>query len=57
MKLNFIIDKTLPQKIYLQLYEAFKNIIENGDILPNEKLPSIRQIAIKYQPFDCSQSI
>ena len=46
MKLNFIIDKTLPQKIYLQLYEAFKNIIENGDILPNEKLPSIRQIAI-----------
>ena len=28
MKLNFIIDKTLPQKIYLQLYEAFKNIIE-----------------------------
>lgn len=48
MKLNFIIDKTLPQKIYLQLYEAFKNIIENGDILPNEKLPSIRQIAIKY---------
>ena len=24
MKLNFIIDKTLPQKIYLQLYEAFK---------------------------------
>ena len=48
MKLNFNIDKTSPQKIYLQLYDAFKLIIESGEILPNEKLPSIRQIAIKY---------
>lgn len=48
MKLNFNIDKNSPLKIYLQLYDAFKFLIENGEILPNEKLPSIRQIAIKY---------
>ncbi|MDR3259083.1 MAG: PLP-dependent aminotransferase family protein [Fusobacteriaceae bacterium] len=48
MKLNFIIYKNSSHKIYLQLYDAIKNIIENEEIMPNEKLPSIRQIAIKF---------
>lgn len=48
MKLNFIIYKDSPHKIYLQLYDSIKNMIETGEALPNEKLPSIRQIAIKF---------
>ena len=48
MKLNFIIYKDSPHKIYLQLYDSIKNMIETGEALPNEKLPSIRQIAIKH---------
>ncbi|USG67860.1 PLP-dependent aminotransferase family protein [Brevibacillus ruminantium] len=30
---------------YEQIYEKFKSFIEHGDILANEKLPSIRQLA------------
>ncbi len=48
MKLNFLIYKDSPHKIYLQLYDSIKNMIETGEALPNEKLPSIRQIAIKF---------
>lgn len=48
MKLNFLIYKDSPHKIYLQLYDSIKNMIETGEALPNEKLPSIRQVAIKF---------
>jgi GntR family transcriptional regulator/MocR family aminotransferase len=30
---------------YKQIYEKFKSFIEQGDILANEQLPSIRQLA------------
>lgn len=34
---------------YKQIYEKFKSFIEQGDILPNEQLPSIRQLADSLQ--------
>lgn len=34
---------------YIQIYERFKLLIEQGDILANEQLPSIRQLADSLQ--------
>ena len=34
---------------YIQIYEQFKLFIEQGDILANQKLPSIRQLADSLQ--------
>lgn len=48
MKLNFFIYKDSPHKIYLQIYDSIKNIIDNGEVTSHEKLPSIRQVAIKF---------
>lgn len=48
MKLNFIIYKDSPHKIYLQIYDSIKNIIDNGEVNAHEKLPSLRQVAIKF---------
>lgn len=48
MKINFVIYKNSLQKIYLQIYEALKNSIEISELKANQKLPSVRQIAIKF---------
>lgn len=48
MKISFSIYKNSLQKIYLQLYEALKRCIETSELKANEKLPSVRQIAIKF---------
>jgi len=34
---------------YKQIYEQFKRFIEHGDILPHERLPSIRELAESLQ--------
>ena len=34
---------------YIQIYERFKSLIEQGSILANERLPSIRQLADSLQ--------
>lgn len=39
------IDKSSEQKLYEQLYTQFAAAIENGDLAPGEKLPSIRTLS------------
>ena len=48
MKLNFEIKKSKNKKLYIQLYEEIKNIILTKQILPNEKLPSVRQLVNRF---------
>lgn len=43
----FILKEGTPK--YKQIYEQFKSFIERGDILPNNPLPSIRQLADSLQ--------
>jgi len=48
MKLNFEISKSKRKKLYIQLYEEMKNLIFTKQILPNEKLPSVRQLVNRF---------
>ena len=48
MKLNFEIKKSKTKKLYIQLYVEIKNIILTKQILPNEKLPSVRQLVNRF---------
>lgn len=43
----FALNEDTPK--YKQIYEQFKNYIEQGDILPDEQLPSIRELADSLQ--------
>ncbi|MBQ8219171.1 MAG: GntR family transcriptional regulator [Bacilli bacterium] len=43
--MNYIFDNNIP--IYIQLVEYLKISIISGDIKPGEKLPSIRELALK----------
>ncbi|HBI04814.1 MAG TPA: GntR family transcriptional regulator [Paenibacillaceae bacterium] len=43
----FALNEDTPK--YKQIYEQFKNYIEQGDILPDEQLPSIRELAESLQ--------
>lgn len=46
-KININIDKNLKESLYLQIYHCLKKQILSGSIKEGEKLPSIRQVAIK----------
>ncbi len=48
MKLNFEISKLKRKKLYIQLYDEIKNMIFTKQILPNEKLPSVRQLVNRF---------
>lgn len=48
MKLNFEIEKSKTKKLYIQLYEEIKNMICTKEVLPNEKLPSVRQLINRF---------
>ncbi len=48
MKLNFEISKSKRKKLYIQLYDEIKNMIFTKKILPNEKLPSVRQLVNRF---------
>ncbi|GLI57160.1 aminotransferase class I [Propionigenium maris DSM 9537] len=48
MKLNFEISKSKRKKLYIQLYDEIKNMIFTKQILPNEKLPSVRQLVNRF---------
>ena len=46
---NIIFSLNNDSPKYKQIYEEFKNLIERRDILPNEQLPSIRQLADSFK--------
>ncbi|MCU5299164.1 MULTISPECIES: PLP-dependent aminotransferase family protein [Bacillus] len=46
---NIIFSLNNDSPKYKQIYEEFKHLIERRDILPNEQLPSIRQLADSLQ--------
>lgn len=46
---SIIIDKNAKDPMYLQLYKGIKNLIDEGVLLPEEKLPPIRSISEKYK--------
>ncbi len=46
-KVKIKIDKNKKESIYIQLYQCIKKQILSGEISSGEKLPSIRQVAIK----------
>ncbi len=48
MKLNFEISKSKRKKLYIQLYDEIKNMIFTEQILPDEKLPSVRQLVNRF---------
>ncbi len=39
------VDRNIGEPLYQQLYEQIKNLIANGTLLPNEKLPPIRSLS------------
>ncbi len=43
--LEFKLDKSSKVKLYCQLYQNIKEMIDNGDLVPNTKLPSIRTLS------------
>ncbi|QCX34237.1 PLP-dependent aminotransferase family protein [Caloramator sp. E03] len=43
------IDKNSDEPLYLQVYEAIKNLIENGAFKADEKLPAIRELSKKLE--------
>lgn len=45
--MNF--EQIRPQKIYEKIAEQIKNMIENGDIKPGDKLLSVRELAEQFQ--------
>lgn len=45
--MEFIFDNERP--IYIQLVEQLKVLIVNGKLQPNEKIPSVRELALKLQ--------
>lgn len=42
------IDRSNPQKLYLQLFEALKNLIENGHWKPEDKIPTEVELCEQY---------
>ncbi len=42
---TMLLDKTLAAPLYLQLYEAIKNLIDEGTLVAHSRLPSIRSLA------------
>jgi DNA-binding transcriptional regulator YhcF (GntR family) len=48
MKLNFEIKKSKTKKLYIQLYEEIKSMILTRQVLPNDKLPSVRQLINRF---------
>lgn len=40
-----LLDPTLPEPLYIQLYQQFRRQIEQGSLSAGEKLPSIRSLA------------
>lgn len=48
MKLNFEIKKSKTKKLYIQLYEEIKNMILTKQVLPNDRLPSVRQLINRF---------
>lgn len=40
-----LLDPTLPEPLYIQLYQQFRRQIEQGGLTAGEKLPSIRSLA------------
>lgn len=46
---NIIFPLVATHAKYKQIYEQFKRLIEQGDLPPNEQLPSIRQLAESLQ--------
>lgn len=42
---NFKLEKNTEKKLYIQLFEKIKELIESGEINKNEKLPPIRKSA------------
>ncbi|MCQ2979057.1 MAG: GntR family transcriptional regulator [Clostridia bacterium] len=40
--------KVSNEPIYVKVYEFFKNQILNGILKPNDKLPSVRELATKF---------
>lgn len=45
---SIIIDRNSEEPMYLQLYAGIKDLIENGVLNSNDKLPPIRNISDKY---------
>lgn len=45
--MNFEFDNTIP--IYIQLVEQIKIYIISGNIKPGDRLPSVRELALKIQ--------
>lgn len=45
---SITIDRLSSEPMYLQLYRGIRELIENGVLAPNEKLPPIRSIAAEY---------
>lgn len=45
--MNFEFDNTIP--IYIQLVEQIKMYIISGNIKPGDRLPSVRELALKIQ--------
>jgi GntR family transcriptional regulator len=45
----FMVDKTSPLPIYYQLEEEIKSLIENGELLPGDMIPSERELSEKYE--------
>lgn len=43
--LEFKLDKSSKVKLYCQLYQNIKEMIDKGDLVPNTKLPSIRTLS------------
>ncbi|HNY37900.1 MAG TPA: GntR family transcriptional regulator, partial [Petrotogaceae bacterium] len=41
------INRTLGTPIYQQIVEKMRELIDNGDLRPGEKLPSTRELAEK----------
>ncbi|MCQ2911688.1 MAG: GntR family transcriptional regulator [Clostridia bacterium] len=40
--------KVNSEPLYMKIYQSFKNQILNGILEPNEKLPSVRELAVSF---------
>ena len=46
---SIVIDKASSEPMYMQLYYGIKELVDEGVLLPEEKLPPIRSISEKYK--------
>lgn len=44
---SLVLNKDSDEPLYIQLYEMMKDLIENGTILGDERLPAIRNMALR----------